>query len=145
MEMVERKQLTCQERVWSELRKSISDLRKLWKLHCKGDERGDPELGTFPDYGLCFDYVAAGTFKNQPHGYFRYQLSWGGPSDEFRFYLDDVEDDFDIDRIEYWFLNWGDGAKKILHGSDYELMSEIFEWFKEIGSVEHEYAKAHDY
>ena len=136
------KQLTCRERVNEELRKSISDLRKLWKLYCKGNERGDPDLGTFEDYGLSFDYVAAGTFEDQPHGYFRYQLSWGGPSDEFRFFVDQ---DFTPYKIEYWFLNWFDGAKKILHGRDEELMTEIFEWFKEIGSVEYEYAKSKDY
>ena len=59
------------------------------------------------EYGLSFDYVEPGTFNDQETGYFRYQLSWGGPSDEFRIYLN-----YDglIDHIEYWYLDWYDGA-----------------------------------
>jgi hypothetical protein len=134
----EPKQKTCRELVRKELRERIKDIRKLWKMYCEGDERGDPDLGTFPEYGLCFDYVAPHTFDKQPRGYFRYQLSWGGPSDEFRFYADQ---DFTPYKIEYWYLNWWDGAKVILGGKDLELMEEIWEFFKEVGSVEYEYEK----
>ena len=59
------------------------------------------------NYGLCFDYVEKNTFEDQERGYFRFQLSWGGPSEEFRIYVDY---DKQITHIEYWFLNWGDGA-----------------------------------
>jgi len=57
-------------------------------------------------YGLCFDYVEPNTFKDQEIGYFRWQLSWGGPGDEFRIYMDGSN----IDYIEYWYLDWFDGA-----------------------------------
>ena len=33
---------------------------------------------------LCFDYVKPHSFKDQVEGYWRMQLSWGGPSDELR-------------------------------------------------------------
>tara|TARA_R100000353_G_scaffold119912_1_gene85408 strand:+ start:4118 stop:4594 length:477 start_codon:yes stop_codon:yes gene_type:complete len=52
--------------------------------------------------GLCFDYVEAGTFKDQRAGYYRWQLSYGGPSEEFRLY--------ENGDLEYWFLDWFDGA-----------------------------------
>lgn len=82
----------------------------------------DPDDGSRPDgndvlendyanYALCFDYVAPGTFRDQDEGYWRYQISWGGPSDEIRFY--GVVDDRDrghLYKAEYWFLDWGDGA-----------------------------------
>jgi len=52
--------------------------------------------------GLCFDRVEAGTFKDQRAGYWRWQLSWGGPSEEFRL--------FDNGDLEYWYMDWFDGA-----------------------------------
>jgi len=60
---------------------------------------------------LCFDYVDPGTFTGQLEGYWRWQLSWGGPGDEFRIY---VNPDKSVHRIEYWYLDWYDGAKVTL-------------------------------
>jgi hypothetical protein len=98
-----------------------------------------PELGSVHDYGLAFDYVTADTFKNQPEGYFRWQLSWGGPSDEFRFYVDAQKK---CHRIEYWFLDWFDGAKKTLSGSRKDLLLYFFNWFDDMGAVENAFRKA---
>ena len=53
------------------------------------------DLGSFYEYGLCFDFVEATDTNN---GYYRYQISWGGPSDEIRFHPDG--------QIEYVFLDW---------------------------------------
>lgn len=111
----------------------MRDLRRIWKKH----QRGYSE--EYYEYGLSFDYVAKGTFKDQSRGYFRYQLSWGGPSDEFRFfvgYSGDVED------IEYWFMDWFDGASIDLEGEDFQLLEEIFEDFKELGMIEHAFETA---
>jgi len=60
------------------------------------------EVGNFYDYGLAFDYVELGTFGDQTEDYFRFQLSWGGPSDEVRFYDDGT--------IEYVYLDWFSGV-----------------------------------
>ena len=57
---------------------------------------------------LSWDYVEAGTFEDQEEGYYRLQLSWGGPSDEFRIYT--IADTLEIDVIEYWYMDWFDGA-----------------------------------
>ena len=77
----------------------------------------DPEkIGHPHEYGLSFDYVEPDTFDDQPDGYWRYQLSWGGPSDEFRFHGDG--------RIEYRYHDWWDGAGKNLIGSDFTLMED---------------------
>ena len=57
---------------------------------------------------LGFDYIEPGTWPEQLEGYYRWQFSWGGPSDELRGY---VNLDKSIHRLEYWFLDWGDGAK----------------------------------
>ena len=61
-------------------------------------EKGSDDLPPFFEYGLCFDYVEPDTFDDQDEGYFRYQLSYGGPSDEIRFYHDGT--------VEYVYLDW---------------------------------------
>jgi len=57
---------------------------------------------------LSWDYVEAGTFEDQEDGYYRLQLSWGGPSDEFRIYTTQYANEIDI--IEYHYMDWFDGA-----------------------------------
>ena len=126
---------SCKERVQDELNDRLTDIRKLWRLYRKNPDAYNPDLGSVYEYGLCFDYVAKGTFQDQRRGYFRWQLSWGGPSDEFRFYTDECLDPVEI---EYWFLDWFDGAKIVLQERDYDLLEEIFQYFREIGVVEAE-------
>lgn len=53
---------------------------------------------------LSWDYVEG---EGRKAGYYRFQLSWGGPSDEFRIY---VNQDKEIDIIEYWYMDWFDSA-----------------------------------
>ena len=130
---------SCKEKVLGELRDRIQDIRKLWRLYQKDPDASNPDLGSFHEYGLCFDYVAKGTFGDQKRGYFRWQLSWGGPADEFRFYLDECLDPVEI---EYWYLDWFDCAKVDLTGQDYALLEEIFKDFKDLGIVEAERNKA---
>ncbi len=62
---------------------------------------------------LGFDYVEPNTFEGQEVGYYRYQMSWGGPSDEFR--LHDNKS-----KIEYWYLDWYDGAS--IEVDDFEVV-----------------------
>jgi len=57
---------------------------------------------------LSWDYVEAGTFEDQEDGFYRLQLSWGGPSDEFRIYT--IGDTLEIDVIDYHYMDWFDGA-----------------------------------
>ena len=126
------KDKSCQEEIRENYQGRMNDLRKLWQAEQEGNEEGVEDLGTFNEYGLCFDYVAAGTFKYQEEGFFRYQLSTGGPGDEFRFFCDAEQK---CHRIEYWFLNWFDGAHLVLKEKDEALLMEIFEMFQEVGST----------
>src|SRR5665647_2476760 len=96
------KQPTCEERIDKELEDRLADIRKLWELEKEDPDASDEDLGTFNEYGLCFDYVSPNTFKGQHRGYFRYQLSWGGPSDEFRF---ECDENLRPTRIQYWYLD----------------------------------------
>lgn len=83
----------CKDRIkghWKDTRKS---LLKLYKAN---------NYERFHEYGLHFDYVDPHTFDNQPIGYYRYLLSWGGPADELRY--------LDTGVIQYNFQDWFDGA-----------------------------------
>ena len=94
---VQKRQPTCAERVAEEWKDRQKDLK-------------DPEYDA-----LCIDYVAPHTWENQKEGYWRWQFSWGGPSDELRGYVNEHKE---LHRLEYWYLDWGDGAS-ILLDQDY--------------------------
>ena len=73
--------------------------------------------------GLCFDFVSVDTFEDQDRGYWRFQMSWGGPSDEFRIYTDDENE---IEYIEYWYMDWFDGASIRLNDDVIYHICEMF-------------------
>jgi len=73
------------------------------------DEYGEPS-----DYGLSFDFVEPGTFPEQREEYLRYQISWGGPSEEFRIYA--------TGEVEFWFLDWFKGEHINLNPEDTEIL-----------------------
>mgnify|MGYP003661086919 FL=1 len=98
----------CKDRVATAYEERCEDLDTLVELEMQGNEEGHPELGTLWEYGLDFSYVPPDTYDDQENGYFRFQLSTGGPGDEFRFYADV---DLELYKVEYWFLDWFDGAK----------------------------------
>ena len=131
---------SCKSRWASEKNDRIRDIRKLWKLYTNGEDQSDPDLGRFDEYGLAFDYVAPNTFSDQPRGYWRWQISYGGPSDEFRFHGDGPRH---IARIEYTFLDWFDGYTRKLMGNDEALLREIWDsYFEESGAAQAEFDKA---
>ena len=88
---------TCAERIDEQWQQRREDLE-------------DPEFE-----GLSFDYVEPHTFEKQPEGYWRWQFSWGGPSDELRGF---VNEHGELHRLEYWFMDWFDGAKLELQPGD---------------------------
>lgn len=132
-----KRQATCKERIGQHLTGRIADIRKLWKAYQSGQEETDE--GSIYDYGLSFDYVPAKTFNGQRVGYWRWQISWGGPSDEFRFYTDGERN---LTRIEYRFMDWFDGAGRTLRGTRRALLEELWTWFDDCGSVQAEFDKA---
>ena len=114
------KRQTCQDLVFRKYKARLVDLQaasdyfSIEKESARAAHDWHKDLNHYEDYydyinqlGLCFDFVAANTFDDQPCGYWRWQLSTGGPGDEFRIYTDV---DKNIDRVEYVFLDWFDGA-----------------------------------
>lgn len=116
----------CKDRIAEHYRSRMADLRAMVKADNEGNESGPEDTGPLNEYGLAFDYVYPGTFKGQRRGYFRYQISWGGPSDEFRFFCDEQGNAV---RVEYWFMDWFDGARRTLRGEPLEFMQGLFDYF----------------
>lgn len=103
------------------------------------DEIDEIMMEARSNYGLSWDYVSADTFDNQEQGYFRYQISWGGPSDEIRFYVDYGKK---LYKAEYWFLDWFTGYGINLKGNYLDIAKTIFNDFDDIGMVESAYEQA---
>jgi len=120
----------CADIVGESLQRELEVIEDLWAVEC--GEKPESEYGLLSEYGLCFDFVPAGTFSDQDGGYFRYQISWGGPAEEFRFYCDPQNVPY---RIEFWYLDWFDGASAVLTGPDKELLLNIWGLFDELGCV----------
>lgn len=135
-----KRQPTCEERVDAHMEDRLQDLRKLWTAYCEGDEdRHSDDLGNFHEYGLCFDYVTPEAGEPASEGFFRYQLSTGGPGDEFRFFCGPG---FEAYRVEYRFLDWWDGAGRTLTGDDLALLLEIWESWKDCEVPQHAFKEA---
>tara|TARA_R100000005_G_C4955941_1_gene174476 strand:- start:82 stop:483 length:402 start_codon:yes stop_codon:yes gene_type:complete len=76
----------------------------------------------FSEYGLSINVVKPLTFEDQEEAFVRYQISWGGPSEEFRKFED---------RIEYCYLDWFVGYS--LDVSEDETINQVFDYFESIG------------
>ena len=76
----------------------------------------------FSEYGLSINVVEPLTFEEQEEPFIRYQISWGGPSEEFR--------KFD-DRIEFCYLDWFVGYS--LDVSEDDTINQLFDYFEDLG------------
>jgi hypothetical protein len=86
-------------------------------------------LSPFHEYGLSFDYVEGDEDEDTgilSTGFYRYCLSWGGPSDEVRFYRNGT--------IEYRYHDWFDGAGVIVTGLPWAQWLE--EFFTDVGCID---------
>jgi len=117
---------SCAEAVNEAFKRRIETIQHL--LNAYNGEMTDDHYDSdrnLISYGLCFDYVEPDTFENQPDGYYRWQISWGGPSEEFRFF----EDETGL-IIAFWYMDWFDGANVVLYGNDHNVLSDIYQIFK---------------
>ena len=94
------KQKTCAELISARYEDRLKQFSDAW---------ADVEVN-WHDYlaenTLAFDYVEPNTFNDQPDGYYRLQLSWGGPSDEVRWYSRKPHTYY---KITYSYMDWFDG------------------------------------
>ena len=114
---------TCKDFIEQAFNGRLEQLSRL----LRGEE--NTLLGKLDDFALGFDYVAPGTFEDQTEGYFRYQVSWKWPYDEFRFYVDGTI----CRRAEYWFSDWFDSASLVC--TDNKTVSLLWAWLCGTGAV----------
>ena len=95
------KDIKCEERI----DKHLEDVFEDFRVYLSDDDVRDHELPPLDEYALCVDV----TDHQEERPYIRYQLSWGGPSDEFRV--------FSKDEIIYVFMDWFDGARRDVSGT----------------------------
>jgi hypothetical protein len=124
-ELVARKWASVREDLAAILDIGVDPEIRADRLEDLGQEPDDASLG---EYGLAFGYVEPGTFTDQREGYFRYQIAWGGPSEEIRFFVN--PDLHSCHRIEFWYLDWFDGAPLDVTGD--EVAEATFGWFEEL-------------
>lgn len=132
------KEKTCADKVQGKYDELVQEFIEAQRYYDIDEElRYSPENTALSDYddffsymnerGLSFDYVEPNTFNDQTKGYWRFQLSWGGPSEEFRIYT--LADTREIKYIEYWFMDWFDGAKV---DADDDIIQDICNMFLEL-------------
>jgi hypothetical protein len=88
------------------------------------EDHRDQLYDAFYEYGLSVDYVPHDGEFNDGAGYHSYQISYGGPSEEFRFYCDPSRHCY---RVEFWYLDWFDGACiNVTNDSRVQMLVEQF-------------------
>ena len=120
---------------------AASDYFSIEKDSARAAHNSHDDLKHFDDYydyvnqlGLSFDYVPANLSTFPACGYWRWQLSYGGPSDEFRVFTDIYKN---IDRVEYAYLDWFDAASHEIRDIPAALRDAL-EWFLEFSSYDQE-------
>ena len=91
----------------------------------------------FSEYGLSFDYVPGYTDFNPGEGYWRFQISCGGPSEEIRFFGESDR----FGKAEFWYLDWFDGASTDV--SDDAAALAMWDTLSDCGSLDHAQQEAY--
>jgi len=112
----------CSERITEELERVAETFRR-YMNDPDVYEYGDDDQSAFHQHGLSLEWTEGDEGEN---GYLRYLLSWGGPSDELRFYKDGT--------VKYWFMDWFDGANRDVSRQDWAVW--LFDLFNEIGYLD---------
>tara|TARA_R110000803_G_scaffold31939_1_gene70726 strand:+ start:906 stop:1355 length:450 start_codon:yes stop_codon:yes gene_type:complete len=113
--------------------KAIKDIMD--RRESEDQEESDQADEEFYQYGLSFDYVHPFTFDDQRAGYWRWQISWGGPSEEFRIYLDEHNQPKAID---FTYLDWGEGHSITLDfpvNPEYDAIFNAVDYFLDTAQV----------
>jgi hypothetical protein len=122
---------SCSERIqgaWAGTRETLYAMlcgdHEEWETYAEENGHGTQEQSeAFSEYGLSFEYIEP---ENGENGYFCYLMSWGGPSDELRFYVDVGGTAY---KIEYWFKDWFDGASIDVTGD--QAAKACADWFEQ--------------
>ena len=113
--------LKCADLIQQKFQDRNNDISDIFQL--KNDyQEYENSYEALNEFGLSIDYIEPNTFEDQEHGYIRYQLSWGGPSDELRFYLDDNKE---LYKCDYAYMDWFDGA--VIDVTEEENIKDLYD------------------
>ena len=137
-------QKSCEERIEEQMERTMKSLRDpedaprqcctCWHddWYAEDGNKVCPECGSedteVDRIGLVNDQFIELT---KLHVVYRAGLSWGGPADGFYLYVD--PEDNTIDKVEYYFQDWFDGALKELQGEDLEALKTLFSEYVSMG------------
>jgi hypothetical protein len=105
---------TCENRIFDAFANTEESLREILD--------SEDVIQGINEYGLSFELVKP---ENGGSPFYRWLLSWGGPSDELRFYRN---------RTDYHFMDWFDGAHESCGNNP--TICEIRELFEDLGLIE---------
>ena len=139
---------SCAERIGEEYRSAMDDLRHALQVKnicqnpkCRHEWYSDDEDDECPEcmslgedgeefFGVDHEDGMSEYMENMLELTKKYivvdvKMSWGGPEDGFTLYVD--PEDYTIERAEYYFRDWFDGATRRVEDSDLELVCQMFE------------------
>ena len=139
------KQQSCEERIADRLASALEDLSNAtaYQFQCEAcghefmsadDDSDCPECEAEceqvkdPDESR-EEYLESVLEITPMHLVIRVGLSWGGPADGFTLYCD--PDTREIEKVEYYFQDWFDGAKRGLSGSALDMVRDMFQPYVE--------------
>ena len=119
--MRDRNNKRCSELIEDELKRRIADFKQTLRSYEENNyEKIVTEDGyEYEDIIDWIVYYSLGVYDDNYYRAKRLELSCGGPQDYFLYFPK-------LDRIEYHYLDWFDGASLVLDGEDFKVMSEIF-------------------
>mgnify|MGYP005819151861 CR=1 FL=1 len=114
-------QKTCEERIGERLESRLDNLREIVERIDEEDshEQEDEAREELYQYPLSVETRTTKIIL----------LSWGGPSDQLEY---DLDEDGMIGEIRYRFMDWFDGASRVLTGDDETFAERLYdEWVAE--------------
>lgn len=123
---------TCEERINEEMERAIGNLRNPTDVarlcsKCSNEWYAEDGETICPDCGSEDTEIDSLSFVNDNfieltrlYTVYRAGISWGGPADGFYLYVD--PETGEIDKAEYYFQDWFDGAKRDVIGEDLDLL-----------------------
>jgi len=129
------KQATCAERIRDEYVDRIETIESIFGRIDDGHNDNDNMIAAYNELDYMaldpqtpLEYIPSDTYDGQDDGFIRWHLSWGGPEDQFRFFIDEHGG---ITDIEYHFMDWFDGAVINVNMTGYhaELLDRVFDLY----------------
>ncbi len=101
------KENACKNRIQDELKGRLEEIKEA-STNEKAREEFDENILAFSKRNIVY----------------RIELSYGGPQDYIDIYVDPEE--YEIERIIYYFLDWYDGTHLELEGEEFKLVKNYF-------------------